>query len=97
VVDDPVDQPEDVRVLDLAGDQTLEDGMIDRREELADVGLEHVAEAAGERLAAVDGGMRPLALAAGVAVEDERVLEAGGGPGERGRQPPVGQPRGTSG
>ena len=48
VVDDPVHQPEDVRVLDLAGDQALEDRVVDRREELADIGLQDVAVTAGE-------------------------------------------------
>ena len=35
-VDDPAHQPVDIGVFDLAGDQPLEDGKVDRREELAD-------------------------------------------------------------
>ncbi len=49
--------------------------MVDRREELADVGLEDVTITAGKLLAAVHGGVGAFALAAGVAVEDERPLE----------------------
>ena len=75
VVDDPVHQPEDIGVFDLAGDQVLEDGVVDRREELADIRLQDVAVTAGELLAAVHGGVGALALAAGVAVVDERPLE----------------------
>ena len=42
------DQPEDIGVFDLAGDQALEDLVVDRREELADVGLQDITVTAGE-------------------------------------------------
>ena len=43
--------------------------------ELLDVGLQDVAEAAGELLAAVHGGVRAFALATGVGIDNERPLE----------------------
>ena len=49
--------------------------MVERREELPDVRLQDITIAAGELLAAVHGGVGAFALAAGVAVEDERPLE----------------------
>ena len=49
--------------------------MVDRGKILADIRLEDVAEASGELLAAVHGGVRALALAAGETVVDERPLE----------------------
>jgi hypothetical protein len=42
VVDDQTDQPEDVGVFDLASNQCFENLVIDRREELADVGLQDI-------------------------------------------------------
>ena len=54
-----------MQVFDLAGDQSLEDGVVDRREEPADICFQDIAEAAGEVLAVVQGGVRALALAAG--------------------------------
>lgn len=74
VVDDPTDQPQHVLVLDLAGDQTLRDLVVQRREELLDVGLQDVAVAAGELLAAAHGGVRAFARATGVGIRDERLL-----------------------
>ena len=71
VVDDLADQPQHVRVFDLAGHQFLEDFVVQRREELLDVGLQDVAETAGELLAAVHGGVRAFALATGVGVGNE--------------------------
>ena len=75
VVDDLADQPQHVRVFDLAGHEFLEDFVVQRREELLDVGLEDVAETAGELLAAIHGGVRAFALATGVGVGNERPLE----------------------
>jgi hypothetical protein len=75
VVDDLTDQPQHVRVFDLAGHEFLDDGVIQRREELLDVGLENIAEAPGELLATLNGGVRPFALATGIGVGNERPLE----------------------
>ena len=51
--------------------------MIDRREVLDDVRAQHVAVPLGEALQPIDGPVRALALAVGVAVRDEQALEAG--------------------
>src|SRR5271166_2147196 len=75
VVDDQTDQPEGIGVFDLAGDQSLEDLVVDGWEELADIRLENVTVTAGKLLAPVYGGVGAFPLAAGVAVEDERPLE----------------------
>src|SRR5262245_17463663 len=48
--------------------------MIQRGKELLHVGLQHMAEAAGEVLAAAYGGVGALALAAGVGIANERPL-----------------------
>src|SRR5437762_1551809 len=53
VVDDLANEPQDMRVFDLASDQPLEDGVVDRGKVLADIRLEDITEAAGELLAAV--------------------------------------------
>jgi hypothetical protein len=71
MVDDPPGQPQHVGVFHLAGQQLGEDGMVDARKELADVGLPHPGVAASEVLAAAHGGVSALALAAGVAVGQE--------------------------
>src|SRR5262245_31482058 len=49
--------------------------MVDRWKILADVTLEHVAEAPRELLAAADRGMGPLSGSTGVGIKDERPLE----------------------
>ena len=75
VVDDEPDQLEHMRVLDLASDQPFEDLMVDGGEEFPDIGLQDIPVTTGKLLAAIHGGVGPLSLAAGVAVEDERPLE----------------------
>ena len=51
--------------------------MIDRRKVLDDIQTQHVSVSAGEVLQAIDGPMRALADAVGVAVGDELRLENG--------------------
>ncbi len=48
VVDDQIDQPEDMRVFDLASDQGFEDLVVDGWEELADIRLENVSVTTGK-------------------------------------------------
>ena len=74
-VQDAVDQPQHVRIVEFARQRATQDGVVDRREELLDVALQDVAVAAGERRAAVEGAVRALADAVGVAVGDEAALE----------------------
>ena len=74
VVDDLADQPKHVLVLDLAGQQSLEDFVVHRGKEFLDVGLEDITETAGELLAAAYSGVRALALAAGVGIGNEGSL-----------------------
>jgi hypothetical protein len=52
VVDDRAGEPEDLWVLELASDEPLEDGLIDRGKVLADVCFQYVLEAPGELLGA---------------------------------------------
>jgi hypothetical protein len=63
VVDDQPDQPEEVRVFDLAGDKAPEDLVVDGGEELADVGLQDILVPPGERAFAVSA-LRALAVSA---------------------------------
>ncbi len=72
-----IDQPHHIRIVDFAAQNFAQDGMIHRREKLPHVALEHVAIAAGKRLAAVQGAMRPLADPVGIAVTDETPLKDG--------------------
>ena len=49
--------------------------MIHRWEELADIGLEYIPEATGKILAAINGRMGSLSLAARIGIANERRLE----------------------
>ncbi len=74
---DAIDQPHHIRIVDFAAQNFAQDGMIHRREKLPHVALEHVAIAAGKRLAAVQGAVRPFADPVGIAVIDETPLKDG--------------------
>ena len=74
---DAVNQPEHVGVLNFACQFKAQDGMIDSREELLDVALQNVPIPAGKRLAAIQRSVGALAHPVGVAVMDETALESG--------------------
>lgn len=66
------------------GEDTEQDSVIDRIEELRNVNLQRptragkiFADAAHENLQTTEGGMRSLPTPTGVTVEDERVLQCG--------------------
>ena len=75
VVNDQVDQPKHVGIFDLANDKILENLMIQRRKELADVGRQDVTKAAGEMLRAVHGGVGSLAFSTSIRIGNKATLE----------------------
>ncbi len=75
-VDDRLDQSHDVRLGDPAAQDAQQDRVIDRSKVLHDVGPQDIAIAAREALQPVDGPVRALGLAVGVAVGNEQPLEA---------------------
>lgn len=60
---------------DLARHLVLVDGVIHRREDLADVGLEHIAESSGELSATINRSVRCSPFAAGKRVGNESRCE----------------------
>jgi hypothetical protein len=66
VVDDLTCKPKHIGVFDLSRHKLLENGVVQRGKELADVRFEDVTESAGELLAALHGGMSALAAPASV-------------------------------
>jgi len=74
---DAVNQPHHVWVTYLMAQDVPEDRVVNGREELPDVALEDVGEAAGEFLAAVQRPVGAFADPVGVGIGNERALKEG--------------------
>ncbi len=70
-----VDQPQGGKACHMAFNLPLQDGMVNRWEELTNVGLQDIWIPPGERLCTVDGSVGSLVLATGIGIVDEAGLE----------------------